>query len=155
MKMKWNRLFLSICLALIIYILTHILPLLSYLDFALISVIIFLDKMGDEGVYTFLIPISIFNDYSSGVYFGVSGLIFVAIFILKLIVTDNMYFKSDFLRFTYYFFSVLLYNVFMNILINDFYVSISIIPIHLLFDIGLIYLINSFLESKFALSLSK
>ncbi|MCA1932309.1 MAG: hypothetical protein LDL13_01875 [Calditerrivibrio sp.] len=111
--------------------------------------------MGDEGVYTFLIPISIFNDYSSGVYFGVSGLIFVAIFILKLIVTDNMYFKSDFLRFTYYFFSVLLYNVFMNILINDFYVSISIIPIHLLFDIGLIYLINSFLESKFALSLSK
>lgn len=153
--MKWNRLFLSFGLALIIYIFIHILPLLSYLDFALISVIIFLDKIGDDGFYTFLIPISIFNDYSSGVYFGLSGLIFVAIFVLKLIVTDNMYFKSDFLRFNYYFFSVLLYNICMNIIINDFYVSIFIIPVHMLFDIGLIYLINSFLESRFALSLSK
>jgi hypothetical protein len=65
-------------------------------------------------------------------------------------VTDNMYFKSDFLKFMYYFVAVVLYSFVVNAMVGNMYSFLIFLPLHLFFDVGLIYLINSSLESRCA-----
>lgn len=148
--MKWNRLLLSLIIIIAVYVLTHIISLLSYFDLILVSLIVFFDNTRDEHIFLFLIPLSLFNDFSLGLYFGTTALVFICIFILKLMVTDNMYFKSDFLKFMYYFVAVVLYSFVVNVTVGNMYIFLIFLPLHLFFDVGLIYLINSWLESRCA-----
>jgi len=72
--MKWNRLFLSLTIIIAVYILTHIIYLLSYFDLILVSLIVFFDNTRDEHIFSFLVPVSIFNDFSLGLFLAQVGL---------------------------------------------------------------------------------
>lgn len=150
--MKWSKLVFSFSVIIFIYILSHIVPFLNYIDLVLIAIIIFYDYVKEKGIFIFLIPISFFNDYFLDLYFGVSGIIFIIIFLIKVLTSDNMYFKGHALRFLYYFTSMLIYTSAVSYMIYGDDFSIFVVLIHIILDLGVLYLTNFILETKFAFS---
>jgi|GEM_PF-5308521 hypothetical protein len=149
------RLFISLILSLLMYLIYHTLFIFDYLDLFLLCVIIYFD-FTDEDLFFYLIPLSIFNDYFLNIYFGISAIIFFMAYLFRIIMSKNMYFKSNFLKFLYYFLTVLIYNVIISMLIGiTFDSSIIIIPLRIFLDIAVIYLLNMFMESKIVVSYSK
>lgn len=149
------RLFISLILSLLMYLIYHTLFIFDYLDLFLLCIIIYFD-FTDEDLFFYLIPLSIFNDYFLNIYFGISAIIFFMAYLFRIIMSKNMYFKSNFLKFLYYFLTVLIYNVIISMLIGiTFDSSIIIIPLRIFLDIAVIYLLNMFMESKIVVSYSK
>jgi len=149
------RLFISLILSLLMYLIYHTLFIFDYLDLFLLCVIIYFD-FTDEDLFFYVIPLSIFNDYFLNIYFGISAIIFFMAYLFRIIMSKNMYFKSNFLKFLYYFLTVLIYNVIISMLIGiTFDSSIIIIPLRIFLDIAVIYLLNMFMESKIVVSYSK
>jgi len=149
------RLFISLIISLLMYLIYHTLFIFDYLDLFLLCVIIYFD-FTDEDLFFYIIPLSIFNDYFLNIYFGISAIIFFMAYLFRIIMSKNMYFKSNFLKFLYYFLTVLVYNIIISMLIGiTFDSSIIIIPLRIFLDIAVIYLLNMFMESKIVVSYSK
>ncbi|MGB9730577.1 hypothetical protein [Calditerrivibrio sp.] len=67
-----------------------------------------------------------------------------------------MFFKSQLLKFVYYFSSVIFYNVAVSKFLGIGVETMALtIPIRLFLDIAIIYIVNTFLESKFVVSYGK
>ncbi|WP_148223165.1 hypothetical protein [Calditerrivibrio nitroreducens] len=127
----------------------------NYIDIVLISIIIYFD-FTDDDLFFFIIPLSLLSDYMLDIYFGFSAILFFIIYLFRVLMSKNMFFKSQFLKFVYYFSSVLFYNIVVSKILGiGVETMVVAIPIRLFLDIAIIYIVNTFLESKFVVSYGK
>ncbi len=150
-----TKLILSLVVSFFSYLLYHTIPIFNYVDLMLLAIIIFLD-FTDRELFFYMIPISIFNDYFLNINFGISAILFFLVYVFRIVVSKNMFFKSHFLKFLYYFATVLLYNILISFLLSiNLESALITIPIRVFLDIATIYLINTLMESKFVVSYGK
>ncbi|PMP71368.1 MAG: hypothetical protein C0187_04230 [Calditerrivibrio nitroreducens] len=149
------KMVLSLTLSLLFYIVYHLFTLSNYIDIVLLSIIIFFD-FTDEDLFFYIIPLSLLNDYMLDLYFGISSILFLIIYLFRILISKNMFFKSQLLKFVYYFSSVIFYNVAVSKFLGIGVETMALtIPIRLFLDIAIIYIVNTFLESKFVVSYGK
>lgn len=149
------KMILSLALSLLFYIVYHLFTLANYIDIVLISIIIYFD-FTDDDLFFFIIPLSLLSDYMLNIYFGFSAILFFIIYLFRVQMSKNMFFKSQFLKFVYYFSSVLFYNIVVSKILGiGVETMVVAIPIRLFLDIAIIYIVNTFLESKFVVSYGK
>ncbi|ADR18277.1 hypothetical protein Calni_0364 [Calditerrivibrio nitroreducens DSM 19672] len=149
------KMVLSLALSLLFYIVYHLFTLANYIDIVLISIIIYFD-FTDDDLFFFIIPLSLLSDYMLDIYFGFSAILFFIIYLFRVLMSKNMFFKSQFLKFVYYFSSVLFYNIVVSKILGiGVETMVVAIPIRLFLDIAIIYIVNTFLESKFVVSYGK
>lgn len=149
------KMVLSLALSLLFYIVYHLFTLANYIDIVLISIIIYFD-FTDDDLFFFIIPLSLLSDYMLDIYFGFSAILFFIIYLFRVLMSKNIFFKSQFLKFVYYFSSVLFYNIVVSKILGiGVETMVVAIPIRLFLDIAIIYIVNTFLESKFVVSYGK
>jgi len=149
------KMVLSLALSLLFYIVYHLFTLANYIDIVLISIIIYFD-FTDDDLFFYIIPLSLLSDYMLNIYFGFSAILFFFIYLFRVLMSKNMFFKSQFLKFVYYFSSVLFYNIVVSKILGiGVETMVVTIPIRLFLDIAIIYIVNTFLESKFVVSYGK
>lgn len=149
------KLLLSILLSFLGHIFYHTIPIFNYIDLMLIAVVLYLDYT-DRDLFFYIIPISLYNDYFLNINFGISAILFFGVYLLRIVVSRNMFFKSHFLKFLYYITTVLAYNLLISLLLGITLESCLIsIPVRVFLDIAIIYLVNTIMESKFVVSYGK